>query len=90
MTQRNLDRSSLAALLLVLFANNHALEGFSPTVFEYTVALPAGTTEVPEVRPHDSRHNYETLPATHVNGRLCSSCGTSTTRRNPCAIRSGS
>src|SRR6266545_2192459 len=49
--------------------NNHALEGFTPTVFEYTVALPAGTTQVPDVRPHDSRHRYETLPASHVNGK---------------------
>src|SRR5262245_8008332 len=49
--------------------DNHALEGFSPTVFEYTVTLPAGTTQVPDVRPHDSRHRYETLPASHVNGK---------------------
>ena len=49
--------------------NNHALEGFSPTVFEYTVTLPAGATQVPDVRPHDSRHRYETLPASHVNGK---------------------
>jgi hypothetical protein len=49
--------------------NNHALEGFSPAVFEYTVALPAGTTHVPDVRPHDNRHRYETLPASHVNGK---------------------
>jgi hypothetical protein len=49
--------------------DNHALEGFSPTVFEYTVTLPAGTTQVPEVRPHDSRHRYETAPASHVNGK---------------------
>ncbi len=49
--------------------DNHALAGFSPTVFEYTVALPAGMTRVPEVRPHDNRHRYETLPASHVNGK---------------------
>jgi F5/8 type C domain len=49
--------------------NNHALAGFSPTVFAYTVTLPAGTTQVPDVRPHDSRHRYETLPASHVNGK---------------------
>jgi hypothetical protein len=49
--------------------NNHALAGFSPTVFEYTVTLPAGTTQVPEVRPHDNRHRYEALPASHVNGK---------------------
>jgi F5/8 type C domain-containing protein len=49
--------------------NNHALAGFSPTVFEYVVTLPAGTTEVPDVRPHDHRHRYETLPASHVNGK---------------------
>src|SRR5215510_15996345 len=49
--------------------DNHALEGFSPTVFEYTVTLPAGTTQVPDVRPHDSRHRYEALPASHVNGK---------------------
>jgi|GEM_PF-1218577 len=49
--------------------NNHALEGFSPTVFEYIVTLPAGATQVPDVRPHDSRHRYETLPASHVNGK---------------------
>jgi hypothetical protein len=49
--------------------NNHALEGFSPTVFDYTVTLPAWTTQIPEVRPHDHRHLYETLPASHVNGK---------------------
>jgi hypothetical protein len=38
-------------------------------VFEYTVTLPPGATQVPEVRPHDSRHRYETLPASHVNGK---------------------
>jgi hypothetical protein len=49
--------------------DNHELEGFSPTVFEYTVMLPAGTTQVPEVRPHDNRHRHETAPASHVNGK---------------------
>ncbi|HKQ79275.1 MAG TPA: discoidin domain-containing protein [Blastocatellia bacterium] len=49
--------------------DNHALAGFSSTVFEYIVTLPAGTTRVPEVRPHDNRHRFETLPASHVNGK---------------------
>jgi hypothetical protein len=49
--------------------DNHALAGFSPTVFEYTVTLPAGTTQVPDVRPHDNRYRYETAPASHVNGK---------------------
>ena len=45
------------------------LEGFSPTVFDYVVALPENATEVPDVQPHDNRHLVESRPASHVNGR---------------------
>ena len=49
--------------------DNHELQGFSPTVFEYVMTLPAGTVKVPDVRPHDYRHMVDILPASHPNGR---------------------
>ena len=56
-------------LLKGIKVNNLPLDGFSPTVFDYVVALPAGTTEAPDVRPHDYRHLVEAQPASHPNGR---------------------
>ena len=56
-------------LLKGIKVNNHHLEGFSETTFEYVVTLPAGTTEVPDVRPHDYRHLVEYWPASHPNGK---------------------
>jgi hypothetical protein len=50
-------------------ADDHELQAFSPTVFEYVLALPAGTAEVPDVRLHDYRHMVDILPASHPNGR---------------------
>jgi F5/8 type C domain len=49
--------------------NNRLLETFLPNVFEYTVTLPAGTTEVPDVRPHDHRFRSRVLDAASVNGK---------------------
>jgi len=57
-------------LLKGIKVDNHALDGFSPTVFDYVLILPAGTTDVPDVRPHDNRHLVEILPASHPNGRV--------------------
>lgn len=45
------------------------LEHFSPMVFDYVVTLPGGTTEVPDLKPHDHRHLVEYQPAFHANGR---------------------
>jgi hypothetical protein len=52
-----------------IMINNRLLESFSPNVFEYTVTLPAGTTEVPDVRPHDHRFRSRVLDAASVNGK---------------------
>jgi hypothetical protein len=49
--------------------DNRKLDGFSPTVFDYVVTLPAGTTAVPEVRPNDYRHIVEYWPASQPNGK---------------------
>jgi hypothetical protein len=49
--------------------DNRPLKEFSPTVFDYVVALDAGATAAPEVRPDDSRHLVEVLPASHPNGK---------------------
>lgn len=49
--------------------DNHWLPGFLPTMFDYIVDLPAGTRDVPEVRPHDERHLVEVRPASHPNGQ---------------------
>jgi hypothetical protein len=49
--------------------DDQPLTPFSSTVFDYIVTLPAGTTEVPDVRSHDHRHLVEIWPATHVNGK---------------------
>jgi hypothetical protein len=38
-------------------------------IFDYVVALPEGTTDVPDVKPHDHRHLVEYQPAFHSNGR---------------------
>jgi F5/8 type C domain/Bacterial Ig-like domain (group 2) len=56
-------------LLEGIKVENHQLEGFSPTVFDYVLTLPAGTTDVPDVRPHDRRHFVDVIPARHPNGR---------------------
>lgn len=56
-------------LLKGLRVNHTPLAGFSPTIFDYVVTLPAGTTDVPDVRPHDARHLVEILPASDTNGR---------------------
>jgi hypothetical protein len=56
-------------LLKGLKVDNQELQGFSPTVFDYVLALSAGTIAVPDVRPHDYRHNVEILPASQPNGR---------------------
>jgi hypothetical protein len=42
---------------------------FSPTVFDYVVALPGGTTEAPGIVARSSAHFVEYLPAPHPNGR---------------------
>ena len=49
--------------------NNRLLETFLPNVFEYTVTLPAGTTEVPDVRPHNHRFRSRVIDAASVNGK---------------------
>ena len=56
-------------LLKGIKVDNHHLEGFSETTFDYVVTLPAGTTTVPDVRPHDYRHLTEIWPASHPNGK---------------------
>ena len=56
-------------LLKGIKVDNHHLEGFSETTFDYIVTLPAGTTTVPDVRPHDYRHLTEIRPASHPNGK---------------------
>jgi len=49
--------------------NNRLLESFLPNVFEYTITLPAGTTEVPDVRSYDHRFRSRVLDAASVNGK---------------------
>jgi hypothetical protein len=44
-------------LLKGIKIDNHALPGFAPDVFDYVVPLSAGTTQVPEVRPHDQHRS---------------------------------
>jgi hypothetical protein len=56
-------------LLKGIKVDNHHLEGFSETTFDYVITLPAGTTTVPDVRPHDYRHLTEYWPASHPNGK---------------------
>jgi hypothetical protein len=56
-------------LLNGISVDNLPLEDFSPTIFDYVVTLPAGTTAGPDVRPHDQRHLVEYLPASHPNGK---------------------
>jgi hypothetical protein len=67
-----LDVPTIAAdlpLLKGIKVDNHHLEGFSETTFDYVIMLPAGTTTVPDVRPHDYRHLTEYWPASHPNGK---------------------
>jgi hypothetical protein len=49
--------------------DNRPLPGFSPTVFDYVVALPAEAAAVPDVRAHDERHLIEYVPASHPDGK---------------------
>ena len=56
-------------LLKGIKVDNHHLESFSETTFDYVITLPAGTTTVPDVRPHDYRHLTEIWPASHPKGK---------------------
>ncbi|CAG7648573.1 hypothetical protein PAESOLCIP111_05629 [Paenibacillus solanacearum] len=55
-------------LLKGIKINNKQLDGFTPEVFDYTVQLPAGSTSVPSIRPHDMRHDAEIIDASTVYG----------------------
>lgn len=56
-------------LLKGIKLDNTLLEGFSATVFDYIVQLPSGTSQAPDVRPHDYRYLVEVQQASHPNGR---------------------
>ncbi|ULL13955.1 hypothetical protein DVH26_05530 [Paenibacillus sp. H1-7] len=68
----NLDIPALPSglpLLKGIKVNNKALEGFTDDVFEYTLQFPAGTTVVPDIRPHDMRHHVEVIKASTIYGK---------------------
>jgi hypothetical protein len=46
-----------------------SLAPFSPTVFDYVVPLPSGTTAPPDVVAGSTAHIVEHVPASHPNGR---------------------
>ena len=56
-------------LLKGIKVNNKALIGFTDTVFEYTLELPAGTTSVPNIRPHDMRFDVKVIEASTLYGK---------------------
>lgn len=56
-------------LLKGIKVGHRGLEGFSPTVFDYVVTLPAGTTRAPSVKAHDHRHSVQHIQASHPNGK---------------------
>jgi len=62
--------SSSDATLSMIYLDGVALEGFSPAVLEYNVALPQGTTSLPVVSfdPHDAYQTVNSRPCTGLNG----------------------
>lgn len=55
-------------LLKGIKINNKQMSGFSLNVFDYTVVLPLGTTNIPSIRPHDNRDDVEVIQATSLYG----------------------
>jgi hypothetical protein len=58
------------ATLLNLYADGAPVPGFSPDVFDYTITLPSGTTEIPVVEAYTSDPNAMAIviPATELPG----------------------
>lgn len=62
--------TSSDATLSMIYLGGQPLEGFSPAQTDYSVALPQGTTSLPEVTflAHDEYQTISTRPATSLNG----------------------
>ncbi|MDQ1913394.1 discoidin domain-containing protein [Paenibacillus sp. GD4] len=56
-------------LLKGIKVNNKALPAFAPHVFDYTITVPAGSTQVPVIRPHDMRDDVEVRAASTLFGK---------------------
>lgn len=55
-------------LLKGIKINNKHMSGFSPNVFDYTLELPLGTTNIPAIQPHDNRYEVEVIQASSLYG----------------------